>query len=72
MKNKKNLTKPLEIRHALERKHGDGAVQKVANKLGVSGPCISATIHGNRCNPVVIQHLANEAGCPVYGVVPSV
>lgn len=70
MKNKKNLTNGLEIRHALELKLGFGAVTKLARKHGCTKTYISATIHGRRCNPDVIQLLANEAGCPVYGVAP--
>lgn len=71
MKNKKNLTSGIGIRHALELNLGFGAVTKVARKHGCTKQCISMTIHGKRSNPDVIQVLANEAGCPVYGVAPK-
>jgi len=70
MKNKKNLTNGIEIRHALELKLGYGAIAKLARKRGCTKTCISTTIHGKRSNPEVIQLLANEAGCTVYGVDP--
>lgn len=71
MKNKKNLASGLEIRHALELKLGFGALTKLAQKRGCTKQYISQTIHGQRSNPDVLQLLANEAGCPVYGVAPK-
>lgn len=72
----KNLTNPLEIKHALERKLGRGAVKIVANECGVSSPAISNTIHGRRGksgrpgNKGLLQYIANLIEQPVYGVAP--
>jgi len=72
-----NLTDPMEIKHALERKLGYGAVKKTAAACGVTLPAISNTIHGQRGksgrpgNKGLLQHLANVIGQPVHGVAPD-
>ena len=72
-----NLSDPMEIRHALERKLGRGAVKKIADDCGVSPPAVSNTIHGHRGqsgrpgNAGILQYLANVIGQPVYGVDPD-
>jgi hypothetical protein len=72
-----NLTDPLEIRHALERKLGRGAVKIIAAQCNVSPPSVSNTIHGHRGqsgrpgNAGILQHIANIIEQPVYGVTPN-
>lgn len=66
-----NLTNHLEIKHAMERRHGQGAVSKFAKKHGYSLPYVSQTIKGARANETVLTLLANFTGCRVHGVFPS-
>lgn len=65
-----NLTDPMEIRHALERKLGNGALTIFATAHGYSLAYISQTIAGARGNESVLEALASCLGCPVRGVLP--
>ena len=67
----KNLTDPLEIRHALERKLGNGAVTIFAKKHNYSLPYMSQTISGERSAEHVLRLMANCLGCRVHGVFPD-
>lgn len=65
-----NLTDPMDIRHALERKLGNGAMTIFANAHGYSLAYISQTVSGERGNRSVLQALATCIGQPVRGVLP--
>ena len=65
-----NLTDPMDIRHALERKLGNGALTIFANAHGYSLAYISQTVAGERGNTSVLQAIANCIGQPVRGVLP--
>ena len=65
-----NLTDPMEIRHALERKLGNGALTIFANAHGYSLSYISQTVAGDRGNKDVLQAIASCLGQPVRGVSP--
>lgn len=65
-----NLTDPMEIRHALERKLGNGAMTIFATAHGYSLPYISQTISGERSNQRLLEALASCIGQPVRGVMP--
>jgi len=70
MKNE-NLTDPLEIKYALERQLGYGALNKIAMACGVSPPSVSNTINKRRCCKKVLTCIANTIGQPVYGIAPD-
>ena len=65
-----NLTDPMEIRHALERKLGNGALTIFANAHGYSLPYISQTVAGERGNEEVLRAIASCLGQPVRGILP--
>ena len=65
-----DLTDPMEIRHALERKLGSGAMTTFATAHGYSLGYISQTISGERGNRDVLQALASCLGQKVRGVAP--
>lgn len=67
---KNNLTDPMEIRHAMERKLGSGALTIFAKVHGYSLPYISQTVAGERNNPALLEAIATCIGCPVRGVLP--
>ena len=66
-----NLTNPMALKHALERKLGYGAFNKLANNIGVSQPAISNTIAGKRHSRKILLYIANLLGQPVHGVAPE-
>ncbi|MDX9893897.1 MAG: hypothetical protein RBS34_00530 [Desulfofustis sp.] len=67
-----NLTDPMEIRHALERKMGGvGSLTNFAREHGYSVSYISQTISGERSNLHVLELLATRIGQPVHGVRPA-
>ncbi len=66
-----NLTDPMAIKHALERKLGYGALNKLANNIGVSQPAVSNTINGKRHSRKILLYIANLLGQPVRGVAPD-
>jgi len=69
-----NLTDRIEIRQAMERKLGYGAVQKVADIKGVRAPIIFNAISGRRRSRRDIEILAYIASIidqPVLGVLPD-
>ena len=65
-----NLTKRLEIRHALERELGNGAVKLLAGQAGCSVPYVSQNMSGVRANERILRLMANIIGCRVHGVFP--
>ncbi len=72
--NQENLTDPLKIKHALERKLGYGAVQKVATKNDVDLPIVSNAISGRRRSPrdiAILIFIARIIECPVRGLCPD-
>lgn len=69
-----NLTDSMEIRHALERKLGYGAIQKVADTKGVRAPIVHNAMTGRRRSKRDIEILAYIAcliGQPVMGINPD-
>jgi len=66
-----NLTDPLDIKHALERKLGYGAIKKIADKCAVSLPTASNALAGRRRNTTVLTYAAKMIGQPVHGVTPD-
>lgn len=69
MKNE-NLTDPLEIKYALERQLGYGALNKIAVACGVSPPSVSNTINKRRYSKKVLTCIANTIGQSVHGIAP--
>ncbi|MDR3631454.1 MAG: hypothetical protein P4L42_14080 [Desulfocapsaceae bacterium] len=67
-----NLTDPLEIKYALERQLGYGALNKIAIVCGVSPPSVSNTIRKRRSSRKVLACIANIIGQPVHGIAPAV
>jgi len=67
----KNLTEHLEIKHAMERRLGHGALKKFADQHEYSLVYVSQTMSGIRCNEVVLRKLATCLGCRVHGVFPE-
>ena len=66
----KNLTKQLDIRHALERELGKGAVSQLAEQANCSVPYISQNMSEARANEKILRLMANTLGCRVHGVFP--
>lgn len=68
-----NLTDPLDIKHAIEKKAGltTGAIRQLADSLGVTSAAISQNIHGHRKQQHIIQGIANHLGQPVHGFNPQ-
>ena len=69
-----NLTDALDIKHALEKKLGYGALQLVADVHAVKLPIVSNAISGRRRSPrdmKILAWIAAEIGQPVLGVLPD-
>lgn len=66
-----NLTDPLDIKHALERKLGYGALRKIAGKCEVSPPEVTNVVYGRRRNKGVLAAIAQIIGQPVLWICPD-
>ena len=66
-----NLSDPMAIKHALERKLDYGAMNELANNIGVSQPAVSNTIARKRHSRKILLYIANLLGQPVRGVAPD-
>lgn len=69
-----NLTDSMDIRHALERKLGYGAIQKVADAKGVRAPIVHNAMTGKRRSKrdvEIIAYIASLIDQPVLGVNPD-
>lgn len=66
-----NLTNPMEIKHALERSMGAGALAKIATREGVSRSTVTNAIKGKRPGSALLQVIAKQIGQPVHGVTPD-
>ena len=66
-----NLTDPMEIKHALERSMGAGALSKLANREGVSRSTVTNAVKGKRPGSPLLQVIAKQIGQPVHGVTPD-
>ncbi len=68
----KNLTDPVDILYAMQKKFGKrGVLTWFADKHGYSKGYMSLTMNGDRCNPEIIQLFANYLDCTVYGIEPE-
>lgn len=67
----RNLTDPLEIKHALERRFGSGAQTIFAKAHGFTLQHVNMNIRGDRKSEIVLGALARDLGQPVHGVLPS-
>jgi hypothetical protein len=65
-----NLTDPLEIKHALERKLGYGAIKQIASCCGVTSSAVSKIIR-HRGSKKVLKCVATTIGQPVHGIMPD-
>ena len=72
-KTQTNLTDPVDIKHAIEKRAGvtTGAVKQLAISLGISAPALSQNIHGHRKQEYILQGIADHIGHPVHGVYPE-
>lgn len=69
-----NLTDSMDIRHALERKLGYGAIQKVADAKGVRAPIVHNAMTGRRRSErdiTILAYIASIVEQPVLGVNPD-
>jgi len=66
-----NLTDPMSIKHALERKLGYGALRKIAGQCEVSPPEVSNVVSGRRRNMTILTVIAQTVDQPVRGVCPD-
>jgi hypothetical protein len=66
----RNLTDPMEIKHALERKLGHGAQTIFAETNGFTLQHVNMNIRGERNNEAILGLLAQCIGQPVHGVAP--
>lgn len=70
-----NLTDPIDIKHAIERKGGGyGALGRLARQLGVHRVTLSKNISNSpsaRRQPEILKKLATYLGQPVHGVRPN-
>ena len=66
-----NLTDPMEIKHALEKSMGGGALSKLAKREGVSRSTVTNAIKGKRPGSHLLQVIADQIGQPVYGTNPN-
>ncbi len=66
-----NLTDPMEIKHALERSMGAGALSKLASREGVSRSTVTNAVKGKRPGSPLLQVIADQIGQPVYGITPD-
>jgi len=66
----RNLTDPMEIKHALERKLGRGAQTIFSGAHGYSLQHVNMVIRGERNNKEILGLLAQCIGQPVHGVAP--
>ena len=66
-----NLTDPMEIKHALEKSMGVGALSKLARREGVSRSTVTNAIKGKRPGSPLLQVIADQIGQPVYGANPN-
>lgn len=66
-----NLTSPIEIKHALERVRGYGAISRLAEEHHVSRSAMTNAVAGRRPGSHLLQIIAAEIGQPVHGVLPN-
>lgn len=66
-----NLTDPLEIKHALERSMGAGAMTKLADREGVTRSAITNAVKGKRPGSHLLKVIAEQIGQAVYGITPD-
>ena len=71
MKSTENLTDPIAIKYAMERKGGYGAITKLADMINGEKSNMSACIRGKRSTKRYLQAIANYIGQPVHGVKPD-
>ena len=65
-----NMTDPLEIKHALERALGSGAMSRIAEEKGVSRSTVTNVVKGRRPGSPLLPYMAGVIGQPVHGVGP--
>lgn len=69
-----NLTSSMDIRHALERKLGYGAIQKIADARGIRAPVVHNAISGRRRSKrdmEILAYIASIVARPVMGINPD-
>lgn len=72
MLNEKNLTDPIDIRYAIERKGGGrGSLTRLAKKIKTHRESLSMNISGTRRQEAILKHIATYIGQPVHGVEPE-